>query len=439
MPKNQHNITTNHHRPFWDGNVRQLYPGRIHEISQSKIDFSKIKEDKPLLIFSGIFYILVFLSFNTVLITFAVLFVAPVIVAVGLFRNSIHPKKIEKNNHAILSEFAAHNSLGYNPKTKIKPSDFFRYKQVAHNDGTNQSTQKRLTSAGSLFEFTKSMGTKYELSGYFSGLPFMIFEYSFQRLNLGSQFNNQPRKAGHIESEKLYSCLVMAIQLPRSMPHLVVDSLIESHGVIQPSALPIAFDRSQRMQLSGNFYKSFDVYSCDSNAITNLAILTPDVMEILQDHAHQYDMEIIDNTFYLYRGTAASGDEILNIYRVAEKLFAKIGRKLTTANILTSKETSKHLGLEVDSTHQHNPRSASAADSTKKSLKTGDRNILTKILRYIFTPIFFVSITIGILAFSYISLFPNSAYFDLIENIMAISLMIAIPAYFMYWLTTKMR
>jgi hypothetical protein len=77
------------------------------------------------------------------------------------------------------------------------------------------------------------------------------------------------------------------IALPKEMPHIYLDSL--KGGGRQ---LNFIIDKSQKIALEGNFYRSYQVFVPRKYESIALSILTPDVMQTLQQYAGQFDVEI---------------------------------------------------------------------------------------------------------------------------------------------------
>lgn len=97
---------------------------------------------------------------------------------------------------------------------------------------------------------------------------------------------------------KYYDAVVVEIELPNNVPHIVIDSIIESVNLdIKSSVLPIQFAESQRINLEGNFSRYFAVYSPELQEMNTLALFTPDVMENIMHFASKCDIEMIKNSF----------------------------------------------------------------------------------------------------------------------------------------------
>lgn len=253
-------------------------------------------------------------SFSIIGIIFGLFLIPFLFIPIGLamlIAAAIHYLLVQKDkDQNVFRLFAEKNNLSYSP--------------------TVQNTNL----ASSLSDMPYNATISDEFSGDFSGLPFRMFNYTYY-VRSNTTLTSRNRRSSNT---KAYNIYVMEITLPRQMPHLVVDSLVESQGLLKPSALPVKFDKSLAMQLEGDFYKYFDIYTWDRDAVTNLAILTPDTMATLIDHGIKYDMEIVKDKFYLYTSKTSPLKEVLaDIHNTATIIFSKIGRQLTTANILTNR------------------------------------------------------------------------------------------------------
>lgn len=172
---------------------------------------------------------------------------------------------------------------------------------------------------GSIFTHGHSRRFGGALGGKLSGFSFLFYPYSYV--------------VGSGKHQRKYDAMVMEITLPRILPHLVIDSLVEGGNGLE-STLPITFDKSQRMQLEGDFYKYFNVYAPDSYSISALTIIAPDVMLTLLQHASLCDIEVVGNKLYFYWPEMAyTRADYKNAFSTVENILDKIGDKLVQGNI----------------------------------------------------------------------------------------------------------
>lgn len=179
-------------------------------------------------------------------------------------------------------------------------------------------------SHGTIFNHGHSKSITNALRGNLNNLPFEFGNYSYT--------------TGSGKNQTVHNLHLMKLTLPRVLPHMVIDSLVEGVG---QSTLPIEFDASQRITLEGDFSKYFHLYAPDSYGVTALTILAPDAMQTLLESAAYCDMEIVGNEVYFYwPGKATSRQQYEESFATVEKVMGEIGKSLTVADIFTSSEQS---------------------------------------------------------------------------------------------------
>lgn len=107
-------------------------------------------------------------------------------------------------------------------------------------------------------------------------------------------------------TETTHQWNVIRINLPRRVPHIVLDSATNNY---LGSNLPQAFSKKQKLELEGDFNKYFTVYCAEGYGPDALYILTPDVMAALVDNAGGRDVELVDDHIYLYQSGDINLDE----------------------------------------------------------------------------------------------------------------------------------
>lgn len=181
--------------------------------------------------------------------------------------------------------------------------------------------------SGTLFTQGESKVAKDVVSGKIGNLPFCFFRYNYV--------------VGSGKSRTYYDAQVMEITLPRKLPHMVIDSLVEEGNNAQ-SVLPINFDNSQKLELEGDFYKYFTLYAPDKYAISALTVIAPDAMETLMRFGTACDIEIIDNKLYFYwPKVAGSGAEYKTMFETVQEILKEIGKKLCKDDIFALKNQEK--------------------------------------------------------------------------------------------------
>lgn len=203
-------------------------------------------------------------------------------------------RSIKLRNEKALKDFAVINSLSYQP------------------------INKEVKNSGTLFGVGRSKNKKHILSGTLNEMPFSSYEYYYT--------------TGAGRSKQVHDAMVFEVTLPRMLPHFVIDSQLED-------VVPINFDKSQKIELEGDFHKYFDLYAPDTYGVTALTLLAPDAMEVLMEHAALCDMEVIDDKLYFYWPLPARNrKEYEQLFTTAESVLRKLGNKLSKANIFASTE-----------------------------------------------------------------------------------------------------
>src|SRR4051812_18440462 len=94
----------------------------------------------------------------------------------------------------------------------------------------------------------------------------------------------------------------ISIGLDRNLPHLLLDARANDNRLfgIRSSDLPVSFDRDQVLRLEGDFDQHFRLYAPKEYERDALYVFTPDLMALLIDEAGAYDVEIVDDTMFVY-------------------------------------------------------------------------------------------------------------------------------------------
>jgi len=157
------------------------------------------------------------------------------------------------------------------------------------------------------------------LRGKLDGWRFELFNYSYV-IQRG-------------KSSKILYLSVVEIELPRVMPHIILDSQLESGG----SALPIQFDKDQRIKLEGDFDNYIHLYAPQNYQIAALSIITPDVMQTLLGFKKYCDIEIIGARLYFYwLGKVETPSDYKDMLAIVESMLAEISTKLTRGDIFAN-------------------------------------------------------------------------------------------------------
>lgn len=88
----------------------------------------------------------------------------------------------------------------------------------------------------------------------------------------------------------------VAVQLDRSLPHMY----LQAQGRTKPRPYAVGFQRGQRMDLEGDFPRYFRLYVPEGYGEDALYVFTPDLMQAFVDHVPGCDVEIVDDTMWVY-------------------------------------------------------------------------------------------------------------------------------------------
>jgi hypothetical protein len=94
----------------------------------------------------------------------------------------------------------------------------------------------------------------------------------------------------------------VAITLDRRLPHLLLDAKANNRSTfgIRTSNLPVDLAPDQRLSLGGEFDDRFTLYAPGSYGQDAFQIFTPDLMALFIDRLGTYDVEIVDDTLFVY-------------------------------------------------------------------------------------------------------------------------------------------
>lgn len=94
----------------------------------------------------------------------------------------------------------------------------------------------------------------------------------------------------------------LAITLDIALPHIVLDAV--GNNSVLGSSLPMSFSAAQRLSLEGDFDRYFELYCPTGYERDALYLFSPDVMARFVDNGALFDIEIVDNTLFLYTRAA---------------------------------------------------------------------------------------------------------------------------------------
>ncbi|MBP9667181.1 hypothetical protein KBD87_00030 [Candidatus Saccharibacteria bacterium] len=107
---------------------------------------------------------------------------------------------------------------------------------------------------------------------------------------------------GSGKSQQIHIWGFLMMKLPRRLPNMVLDTK-KNNFLSVVTNLPDEFKNGQKLSLEGDFDKYFTLYAPQEYARDALYIFTPDVMQAAMDSEGAYDMEVVDDRFYIYAQT----------------------------------------------------------------------------------------------------------------------------------------
>ena len=104
------------------------------------------------------------------------------------------------------------------------------------------------------------------------------------------------------ENSQVYGWGYVAITLDRRLPHLLLDAKANDRSVfgIKTSNLPVDLARDQRLTLGGEFDDKFTLYAPSDYGRDAFYIFAPDLMALFIDRLGTFDVEIVDDTMFVY-------------------------------------------------------------------------------------------------------------------------------------------
>lgn len=180
------------------------------------------------------------------------------------------------------------------------------FKRFADANGLEYRATHNPDEKGSIFQIGRERHSEGVISGRYAGRTFWF----------GTHFYTI--KAG--KYDQTIGTAVINIELPRAVPHVIIDG--------RQNRLPLGgeFDRSQRIELEGDFGKYFTVYCPKDYGRDVLYFLTPELMQALVDLNDKFDIEMLDHELYLYSRSILKPSELQlsEIFTIIEKLGGEV-------------------------------------------------------------------------------------------------------------------
>lgn len=89
----------------------------------------------------------------------------------------------------------------------------------------------------------------------------------------------------------------MTIHVKVYLPNVVIDSHPNDKAA---RGLPFTPAKEQRLELEGDFYRSFSIYANPAVYLLALKLLMPDVMQVLVDYGKKFDLELRGNRIIIF-------------------------------------------------------------------------------------------------------------------------------------------
>jgi hypothetical protein len=151
----------------------------------------------------------------------------------------------------------------------------------------------------------------------------------YDRLHSGSgrflDLGNYRYTTGSGKNRTTHNWGYLALQLDRRLPNMVLDAR-SNDGVFGATRLPNRFSRDQVLKLEGDFNRYFTLYCPREYERDALYVFTPDLMALLIDNAHMFDVEIVDDWMFVYSARpldTLDPDVLRRIFRIVDTVGAK--------------------------------------------------------------------------------------------------------------------
>lgn len=189
-----------------------------------------------------------------------------------------------------------------------------RLESLAHDNGwTYIASTDDIRQTGALF----TAGHNYSFSNVITSPTFQVGECR--------------SKYGSGKNERQYNFAYMAVPLKRHVPNMLLDSKSNNLKIFgtEISNLPVSYDRGQIVSLEGDFDKYYTLYAPEGYDMDVRYIFTPDLMDVLISESISTDMEIVDDTLYVYFGVYNLADPVFwqRVNRIMESIGSKMERQ----------------------------------------------------------------------------------------------------------------
>ncbi|MCA9330729.1 hypothetical protein KC957_01670 [Candidatus Saccharibacteria bacterium] len=195
-----------------------------------------------------------------------------------------------------------------------------------------RSIARAVTTSLRLKAFAESNGLGFSEETRQGENPGLIFQYGdSHRIVRGLTLNDQAGTiianyrymTGSGKSRQAHYHGFVRITLSRQLPQVLLDAV--SNNFLGKISNFADVDNNQRIDLEGDFNNYFQAYAPVDYGPDTLYWLTPELMQLLIQYLGEYDIEVVDNYVYLYRGGEFTFDEATtrNLIGLGQWLYAE--------------------------------------------------------------------------------------------------------------------
>jgi len=171
----------------------------------------------------------------------------------------------------------------------------------------------QIEASGLIFDIGNSRRFSDIVTGQYLQWPLLLFIYTYT--------------IGYGRDSHTYNRAVMAIKFSVSLPAFVLRRHKFLGNLTDEGESLKKYSYSQKVNLEGDFNKHFEVYIRPNTQDNVLAILTPDVMNMLIG-LDKYEVELTDSgTLYVYsHDLITKKQDLVDIYSIVEAIIPKLSR-----------------------------------------------------------------------------------------------------------------
>lgn len=196
------------------------------------------------------------------------------------------------------------------------------------------SARKDMKNAARLYKFSQQNGLNFiaNSKSHSSNLRGLIFNLGHSKTVLRAlifpnnvEMGNYRYTTGSGKNQSTHDWAYVRMKLSRRLPHMVLDA--KKNNFWRISNLNTFFDKSQTLQLEGDFNNHFTLYAPNEYKSDALYVFTPDVMQVMIDQGSDYDIEVVDDEIYLYKNGSFKLDDP-EFYRSMGRMLSIIHKEI---------------------------------------------------------------------------------------------------------------